>query len=214
MLTELFSRLRFAVFGKRRSEVDDELQFHIERQIEANLSAGMPVDEARRQATIAFGARERAREQCREARPGWTVELLLRDLRLGVRGLLRNPGLATVAVLTLAVAIGANSTIVSLLSQALLRALPVRDPHQLVVLNFGGTTDGHVHSEGGDRPGHHYVFSYPMYRDLRDQNQVLSGLIASALSSAGANWQNRSESINTELVTGNWIARLELCQWD
>ena len=205
MLTELLSRLRFALFRKRPSEVDEELQFHIERQIEANVAAGMPIDEARRQAAIAFGGRERTREQCREARPGWTIELLLRDFRFAVRGLLRNPGLATVAVLTLAVAVGANSTIVSLLSQALLRALPVRDPQQLVVLNFAGATDGHMHSEGGDRPGHQYVFSYPMYRDLRDQNRVLGGLIASAAHNAGATWENRSEAVKTELVSGNYF---------
>ncbi|HEY2471309.1 MAG TPA: ABC transporter permease [Terracidiphilus sp.] len=205
MFTEWLSRVRFAVFGKRRSEVDEELQFHIERQIEANLAAGMPADEARRQAIITFGGRERAREQCREARPGWSLELVLRDLRLGIRGLLRNPGLSSVAVLTLALAIGANSTIFSLLSQALLRALPVRDPQQLVVLNFGGATDGHTHSEGGDRPGHHYEFSYPMYRDLRDQNHALSGLIASAVYTTGATWENHSEAVDTELVSGNYF---------
>jgi predicted permease len=205
MLSEWLSRLRFATSRKRRSEVDEELQFHIDRQIEANIAAGMPPEEARRQAGIAFGGRERTREQCREARPAWTVELVLRDLQFGVRGLLRNPGLAAVAVLTLAVAIGANSTIFSLLSQALLRALPVRDPQQLVVQNFTGATDGHTHSEGGDRPGHHYEFSYHIYRDLRDQNQALSGFIASAISSAGATWENHSEAVNTELVSGNYF---------
>jgi len=205
MFSEWLSRLRFAVFRKHRSEVDEELQFHIDRQIEANLAAGMSLPEARRQAAIAFGGRQRTREQCREAAPSWTMELVLRDLNFGLRGLLRNPGLAIVAVLTLAVAIGANSTIFSLLSQALLRALPVRDPQQLVVLNFAGATDGHTHSEGGDRPGHHYEFSYPMYRDLRDQNRALSGLIASAIYNAGATWQSHSEAVDTELVSGNYF---------
>jgi putative ABC transport system permease protein len=205
MFSEWLSRLRFAVFRKQRNEVDEELQFHIDRQIEANLAAGMSPHEARRQAAIAFGGRQRAREQCREAGPSWTMELVLRDLNFGLRGLFRNRGLAIVAVLTLAVAIGANSTIFSLLSQALLRALPVRDPQQLVVLNFAGATDGHTHSEGGDRPGHHYEFSYPMFRDMRDQNRVLSGLIASAAYTAGATWENRSEAANTELVSGNYF---------
>jgi predicted permease len=205
MFSEWLPRLRFTILRKRRSDVDEELRFHIERQIEVNLAAGMSSDEARRQANIAFGGRERAREECREARPGWTIELLLRDLRFAVRGLFRNPGLTLVAVLTLALAIGANSTIFSLLSQALLRALPVPDPQQLVVLNFRGATDGHTHSEGGDRPGHHYEFSYPMYRDLRDQNHVLSGLIASAVSTTGATWQNHSEAVDTELVSGNYF---------
>jgi putative ABC transport system permease protein len=205
MFTEWLSRVRFAVFRKTRNEVDEELQFHIERQVEANLAAGMPLAEARRQAAIAFGGRERAREQCREAGPSWTMELVFRDLHFGLRGLFRNPGLAIVAVLTLAVAIGANSTIFSLLSQALLRALPVRDPQRLVVFNFTGATDGHTHSEGGDRPGHHYEFSYPMYRDLRDQSRALRGLIASAVSQAGATWQNHSEVVNAEMVSGNYF---------
>ena len=92
MFSEWLSRLRFVLRGKRRSDVDEELQFHVERQVEANLAAGMAVDEASRQAAIAFGGRERAREQCREARPSWTLELVLRDLRFGLRGLFRNPG--------------------------------------------------------------------------------------------------------------------------
>lgn len=208
MLSEWLSRIRFALHGKRRADVDDELEFHLDRQVEANIAAGMSREEARRQAGIAFGGRERTREQCREVRPGWTVELVLRDLRLALRGLLRNPGLTSVAVLTLAIAIGANSTIFSLLSQALLRALPVRDPQQLVVLSFRGATDGHTHSDGGDRPGFHYEFSYPMYRDLRDQNHALSGLVASALDSAGATWNNHSEAVSTELVTGNYFSVL------
>jgi predicted permease len=208
MFIEWLSRLGFALRGKRRIDVDEELQFHIEREIDANIAAGMPPDEARRQAAIAFGSRERAREQCREARPGWTMEMVLRDLRFGVRGLLRNSGLTAVAVLTLAIAIGANSTIFSLLSQALLRSLPVRDPQQLVVLSFGGATDGHTHSEGGDRPGYHYEFSYPMYRDLRDQNRALNGLIASAIYTSGATWNNHSETVNAELATGNYFSVL------
>ncbi len=205
MLSEWLSRARFFFAGKRRVEVDDELQFHIDRQIDANLAAGMSPSEARRQAALAFGGRERAREQCREERPSWTLELLLRDLRFALRGLLRNPGLAIVAVLTLALAIGANTTVFSLISQALLQALPVHDPQQLVVLNFAGDVDGHTHSDGGDRPGHRYEFSYLMYRDLRDRNSALSGLVASSPVTVGATWNNRSEAVGAELVSGNYF---------
>jgi putative ABC transport system permease protein len=203
-MRELVAKVRFFFTGKRRVEVDEEIAFHLERQIEVNLASGMAPEEARRQAAVAFGGRERAREQCREERPSWSLELLLRDVRFAVRGLFRNPGLTAVAVLTLALAICANSTIFSLLSQALLRTLPVRDPQQLVVLSFAGDTDGHTHSEGGDRPGHHYEFSYPMYRDLRDNNQVLSGLVA-APGSAGIAWNGRAEAVDTELVSGNYF---------
>src|ERR1700756_1929604 len=136
MLNEFFARMRFFFAGKRRADVDEEIRFHIERQVEANIAPGMSPEEARRQAGITFGGRERVREQCREERPSWTLELVLRDLRFAVRGLFRNAGLTTVAVVTLALAIGANTTIFSMLSQALLRALPVRDPQHLVVLSY------------------------------------------------------------------------------
>src|SRR5271165_2223119 len=198
MAGEFWSRVRFFFAGKRREEVDEEIRFHFERQVEANLAAGMSEEAARRRAAIAFGGRERAREQCREERPSWTMELLLRDLRFAVRGLWRNPGLTAVAVVTLALAIGANTTIFSMLSQALLRALPVQDPQQLVVLSFAGAIDGHRHSEGGDSPNHVHEFSYPMYRDLRDRNTVLSGLVASAQNTVGATWNNHPEAVTAE----------------
>ena len=205
MLSELWTRVRFCFAAKRREEVDDEIRFHIERQVEANLAAGMSPVEARRQAAIAFGGQERTREQCREARPSWRLELLGRDLRFAARSLFRNPGLTVVAVLTLALAIGVNTTIFSLLNQALLSALPVRDPQKLLVLSFAGDVDGHTHSEGGDTPGHHHEFSYPMYRDLRDRNSVLSGLTASAVAAAGVTWNNHANAATAEIVSGNYF---------
>ncbi len=110
---------------------------------------------------------------------------LTSDLRFALRQVLRSPGFAVTAILTLALAIGANTAIFTLLNQALLRALPVQDPGQLVVLSFSGSINGHVHSEGGDSPGHQYYFSYPMYRDLRANNTVFSGLVAGAPAEAG-----------------------------
>ena len=208
MLGEWLSRIRFFFDGKSRADVDEEIQFHIERQIAANIASGMSPAEARRQAAVRFGGRERSREQCREQRPSWTVESLWRDMRYGLRGLLRNPGFAAVAVLTLALAIGANSTIFSLLSQALLRALPVQNPDQLVVLSYAGGAPGHHQSEGGNSHGHQHEFSYPMYRDLRDRNTALSGLIASAPAGVGVVWNNHAEPVLAEMVTGNYFETL------
>jgi putative ABC transport system permease protein len=91
MLTEWFSRLRFFITGKSRSEVDEELQYHVDREIEANIAAGMAAAEARRQAAISFGSRERARDECREQRPAWFLESVMRDIRYGLRGLWHNP---------------------------------------------------------------------------------------------------------------------------
>ena len=208
MWSEAIARVRFLFAGKSRAEVDEELQFHIDRQVEANVAAGLSADEARRQAAISFGGRESAREQCREQRPSWSLELLLRDLRFAFRGLLRNPGLASVAILTLAVAICANGTIFSLLSQALLSALPVQDPSRLVVLSFAGSHPGHRHSEGGNTEGHTHEFSYPMYRDLRDKNIVLSGLVTSASATGGVTWNSHSEAVSVEMVSGNYFETL------
>jgi predicted permease len=208
MLREWWSWLRFFVARRKRAEVDEELQFHLERQMEANLAARMSSAEAQRQAAIAFGSRERAREECRAQRPSFALESLGRDLRYGLRGLWRNPGFSLVAVLTLALAIGANATIFSLIDQALMRALPVRDPAQLVVLSFAGSNPGHMHSEGGSSPGHLHEFSYPMYRDLMQRNTVLNGLVAESRLTLGVTWNNHAESVQAEMVSGNYFTTL------
>ena len=208
MLHEWLSRTRFFFSGKSRREVDEEIQFHFDHQIDANLAAGMSQTDARREAALAFGGRESTFEQCREQRPSFHVEALLRDLRYGVRGLMRNPGFTAVAVLTIALAIGANSAVFSLLNQALIRALPVQDPDQLVVLSFAGSHPGHTSTAGGNTPGHKHEFSYPMYRDLRDKNEVFNGLIASDRVSIGTGWNDHSEAIEAEIVTGNYFETL------
>jgi putative ABC transport system permease protein len=136
------------------------------------------------------------------------VARLTSDLRFALRQIMRSPGFAVIAVITLALAIGANTAIFTLLNQALLRALPVKDPNQLVVLSFAGSGEGHKHSEGGDSPEHDHYFSYPMYRDLRDNNTVLSGLIAAAPASAGVSWNNHAEQVPVELVSGNYFQTL------
>ena len=132
---------------------------------------------------------------------------LTSDLRFALRQIMRSPGFAVIAIITLALAIGANTAIFTLLNQALLRALPVKDPNQLVVLSFAGSGEGHKHSEGGDSPDHDHYFSYPMYRDLRDNNTVLSGLIATAPGSAGVSWNNHAEQVPVEMVSGNYFRR-------
>ncbi len=205
MFTELWSRTKYLFTGKKRSEVDEEIAFHLQRETEENMARGIPPEEARRRAAIAFGGRERAREECHEQRPAWTLESLGRDVKYGLRGLARNPMFAAVAVLTLALAIGANTTIFSLLDQALMQALPVKNPGELVVLSFAGDVHGHVESHGGNTPGHRHEFSYPMYKDLRDRNSVFSGLIGAAPTSVGVTWNNRAEGVSAEMVSGNYF---------
>jgi putative ABC transport system permease protein len=131
---------------------------------------------------------------------------LLQDLRYAVRQLRKSPGFATVAILTLALGIGANTAIFSLLDQALLRSLPVKDAGRLVLLKYSGSNTGHISS----RADGHFYFSYPMYRDLRDRNSVFSGLIATDLTQVGVQWHNQPDLVAAELVSGNYFDVLEL----
>jgi predicted permease len=130
------------------------------------------------------------------------------DLRFALRQIMRSPGFAITAVVTLALAIGANTAIFTLLNQALLRALPVKNPNELVVLSFAGSSEGHKESQGGDSPGHNHYFSYPMYRDLRDNNKVFSGLAAAAPANVGVSWNNRADQVPLEMVSGNYFQTL------
>src|SRR5208282_2321092 len=98
---------------------------------------------------------------------------LMQDLRFSFRQIKRSPGFMVAAVLTLALGVGANTAIFSLLDQALLRSLPVHNPRQLVVLSATGTAwEGHSSNFGA---GDEVSFSYPMYRDLRDKGTVFDG---------------------------------------
>src|ERR1700761_33672 len=126
----------------------------------------------------------------------------LQDLRFSLRQIRRSPGFMVTAMITLALGIGANTAIFTLLDQALLRSLPVDDPAKLVLLRFTGSDTGHLHDYGGDQ---HDYYSYPMYRDLRDKNAVFSGLIATTRAEAGVLWNNSPGLAKTELVSGNYF---------
>jgi len=198
------------LFRRKRNAADfaEEIKAHLALEADELASEGLSEDEARRNAKAEFGSVSVAAERFRmRGRAHWADDLI-RDLRYGLRGLAKNPGFTAAAILTLALAIGANTTIFSLLDQALLQALPVEDPGQLVVFSFAGSHPGHWHSEGGSTPGHVHEFSYPMYRDLRDRNTVLTGLIAAAEQDAGVTWNNRAENVSTEMVSGNYFQTL------
>lgn len=198
------------MFKHKRSKEDfaEEIRAHLTLEADALKGEGLSNAEARRRARVDFGNVHVAEERFELRGRVMSLENLLRDVRYGLRGLGRNPGFTAVTVLTLALAIGANTAVFSLLDQAMLRALPVAEPDRLVVLNFAGTHPGHSHSEGGNTPGHMHEFSYPMYRDLREQNTVLSGLIATSPSTVGVTWDNRSESVDAEMVSGNYFETL------
>ncbi len=129
------------------------------------------------------------------------------DLKYAWRQLRKSPGFAITAVVTLALGIGATTAIFTLFDQVMLRMLPVERPQELVRPNWHGSFSGSMSGFGGDT-GDYY--SYPMYKDLRDKNQVFSGMLAAVRTSVGVSWQNQAENEHAEIVSGNYFQVLGL----
>ncbi len=129
------------------------------------------------------------------------MDTIWQDLRYGFRMLAKNPGLAAVAFLTIALGIGANTAIFSITDQVLFRSLPVVRPQELVILQSPGPKPGRTRSDGD--PGE--SFSYPMYKDLRDRNQVFSGVLARLDVALSVSGQGQTERALGELVSGNYF---------
>ncbi|HTX40451.1 MAG TPA: ABC transporter permease [Acidobacteriaceae bacterium] len=132
---------------------------------------------------------------------------MLGDLKYAWRQLRKSPGFAITTVLTLALGIGATTAIYTVFDQVLLRMLPVADPHQLVRMDWHGTFSGSLSDFGGDI-GNYY--SYPMYLELRDRNQVFSGMLAAVRTGFGVSWHNQAADDDGELVSGNYFQVLGL----
>ena len=122
------------------------------------------------------------------------------DLRFGLRTLRRSPVFTSVAILSLALGIGANTSIFSLLSQVMFRMLPVADPERLVVFHAEGEREGTSSSDN-----HEAVFSFPMYKDLRDRNQVFDGVIARSSTAVSLSFGGQTERVRAEVVSGNFF---------
>jgi predicted permease len=129
---------------------------------------------------------------------------IINDIRYAIRMLTKNPAFASVVVLTLALGIGANAVIFSLLDKVLLQSLPVASPEQLGVLSVYDPKDG---------PDIDSSFSYPMYQDLRDRNSVFSGVIARGGTQMNVSYGDQNERVRGELVSGNFFEVLGVRPW-
>ena len=182
--------------GQWESEMKEEMRFHVEQQTAANLAAGMTREEARRRALAQFGGAEAAKEDCREQRRGFWLETLWSDARYGVRMMGRSPGFTVVAILTLALGIGANTAIFSVVNGVLLNPLPFPKAEQLVTL---------AESKPNFATG---SISYPNFRDWQKSNHTFSAMAISRSISFSLTGTGEAEQVQAELLSSDYFLLL------
>ncbi len=170
MLNDLLLRLR-SLFRKRavETELEEELRFHFDKQVSKFIQSGMAPEEARRLARLQFGGMEQLKEEHRDARGVSFLETILQDVRYGLRILARTPVITAVAILSLALGIGANTAIFSLIDAVRVRMLPVQKPEELVQV-------GRLGPKSGNEPS--FSFTNTLWEQIRDQQGVFSGSFA------------------------------------
>jgi putative ABC transport system permease protein len=201
MLSDLFFRVR-SLFKRKaaEAELDDELRFHFEEQIAKYVNSGLTPADALRRARIDFGGLGQVKEECRDARGVHILETLFQDIRYGLRMLRKSPGFTAVALLTLALGIGANTAIFSVVYGVLLRPLPYQDPSRLIVLQETTPRVGTVD------------VSYPNFLDWRAQSRSFSKMAAVAsvsfnLAGLGSGL-DQPENINGAAVSSDFLSML------
>ncbi|MGB6357674.1 MAG: ABC transporter permease, partial [Candidatus Acidiferrales bacterium] len=196
---------RFLHRRKQDARLDSELRFHVERQTAENISAGMSPDEARRRALAKFGGLEYIKEETRDARSTHFIEALLQDVHYALRVLRKSPAFTAVAILTLALGIGANTAIFTLVHAVMLQSLPVKNPSQLYRLGDDAGDCCDITGTQGDFS----IFSTVLYKQLRDNTPEFSEL-AAFQPQPGSVILRRSSSVGgrsavQEFVSGNYF---------
>src|SRR5262245_4924275 len=183
--------------ARKDQELTEEIDAYLEMLVEQKIKEGLDQAEARRAALIELGGREQVKEKVREVSAGHLLESLWQDLRYALRMMRRNPGYSAVAALTLAIVIGANTAIFSLIDAVLLKMLPVKNPEQLVLLKHA------------DNRGTFNQFHYGAYKQFRDQNQAFSGLLAYYPLRLTVSVDDSAEpAVAGQLVSGNYYSVL------
>jgi predicted permease len=191
-------RLR-SLFRRRQveQELDEELRYHLERQIEEHIAKGMTEEDARYAALRAMGGIEQRREECRDTRRVRLIEDLVQDLRYGLLTLRKSPGFTAVAVLSLALGIGANTAIFSVFDPIVIKSLPVKNPEELFILK---TVDDRG-EESGD-------FGYSLFKQLRERTHVFSGVLTGGGGGRSVDMVGQEPGDQTER------ARVDLVSWE
>ena len=193
-------------FRRGDARLDSEIQAHLDLLTEEHQRRGLSPDAARQAARRDFGGVEQVKEAYRDQHRVRTLETLAQDVRYGLRALMKAPGFALVAVLTLALGILANTTIVSAVNAVLFRPLPIEKPEEIVAIFQGGLRGGPAHLGG---------FSFRTYADMRDANAVLSALVATKIASVSLVAGGRplvkgqpAALVQGEIVSGNYFQML------
>lgn len=198
---KLLRKLR-ALFrkGKLDAEMAEEMRAHLELQAAENRKRGMDAEESRDAARRSFGGVEQIKERARDAR-GWIwFEQTRQDFRYALRQLARHPGFTAVAVLSLALGIGANSAIFSVVNAVLLESLPVADPASLVVVAHQGKAGA------PDKPPQYT--NYPLYEFLRDGSRSFSSVLGFAPASLRVRRDGTTEGTTAQWVSPNYFTAL------
>mgnify|MGYP000947951239 CR=1 FL=1 len=213
--TDLWLRMR-ALANRRRaeSEMDEELSFHLEMEARKNRAKGMAESDARRAARIEFGGVEQVREECREARGTSFIDNLVRDATYGARVLRKTPVFTAMAVMSLAIGIGANTAIFSLLDTLLLKTLPVRNPEQLILARWGAEKrldmSTSFSTNGGDGKGFWTnVFSWTSFTGIRSDATTLADVAGfSSIGRANVSGNGQALATGGMFVSGNYYSTL------
>ena len=191
----LRSWLRAVVLRSRMErEMETELRFHIDAFAEDLVERGVPREEALRRARIEFGGVERTKEECRDARGVTVIEGLVQDLRYGLRLLRKNPGFTLLAVLCLALGIGVNTSIFTVLDFTLLRPLPVMEPDQMTILSRASNPQ----------------IAYPDYLEYSDRSQAFVAMAASLPTESSLEVHDETHLAAAEAVSGNYSETMRL----
>jgi predicted permease len=181
---------------KDENELDNELRYDLERRIEANLAAGMTRKEAELAAKREFGSVDLTKEECRDERSARWLEDLWQDVRFGLRMLRKNPGFTAIAILTLALGIGANTAIFTVVNGVLLNPLPYPEPGQLVTLD---------QSKPNFARG---AISYPNFLDWKRDNKTFLGMAALRPYSFSMTGTGEAEQVRALFVTSDFFPML------